>query len=108
MTVPRTAANRLKLKIQRTPEQVARKCRESRYGVACNGHVEAVLLANQRLHRIRRRWVHADTPIPIDTYEAEGRIDFVIDHAQVQTVAFGNRPPVVHAEHVGDQLLRHL
>ena len=64
-------------------------------GVAGEGDIEAVLQADQPLHRIGRGWVHADLAVPIHGHEPEGRIDGIVDDREVQPVALGNRPPVV-------------
>ena len=66
-------------------------------GVACKRDVEAILHSDQRLHRIGRGRVHADTAVPIDGHETERRIDRVVDDVEVQAVVFGDRCPVVHA-----------
>ena len=63
--------------------------------VACKSNVEAILQADQPLHRVRRRWVHANPAVPINRHKTEGRIDGLVDDGEVQTVALGNRPPVV-------------
>ena len=44
-------------------------------GVAGEGDVEAVLEADQPLHRVGRRRIHADPAVPVERHEAEGRID---------------------------------
>ena len=64
-------------------------------GVAGEGDVEAILQADQPLHRIGRGWVHADLAVPIHRHETEGRIDGLVDDGEVQPVALGNRPPIV-------------
>ena len=66
-------------------------------GVAGEGHIEAVLQSDQAAHGVRRRRVHADPPVPIQGHEAEGGIDGLVDHSQVESVPLGDRPPVVDA-----------
>ena len=66
-------------------------------GITGEGDVEFVLQADQPLHRIRRRWVHAYLAVPIDRHEAKGRIDGLVDDGEVQTVALGKRFPVMDA-----------
>lgn len=73
--------------------------------VARESHVEAALLLEQHLHRIRRGRVHANLPVPIDAHEAEGWIDLLIDDGQVQAIAVGNRPPVVNTGTVEQNVL---
>ena len=64
-------------------------------GVAGEGNVKAILDADQALHRVGRRRIHADPAVPIDRHEAEGRVDAVADHRQIDAVAFGDARPVV-------------
>jgi hypothetical protein len=91
-------------------------------GVAGKGDLEAILQADQPLHRIGRGWIHADLTVPIHSHKPEGRVDGLVHDREVQPVALGNRPPVVdpcaaeridpqvdlraangvHVEHVGE------
>ena len=64
--------------------------------VAAEGNLEAILQADQRLHRIGRGWIHADLAVPVDRHETEGRVDGLVHDREVQPVALGNRRPVVH------------
>ena len=64
-------------------------------GVAGEGDIEAILQADQSLHRVGRGGIHADLAVPIDRHESESRIDRVVDDREVQPVALGDRPPVV-------------
>ena len=66
-------------------------------GIAGESNIEAVLHGDEGLHRILRRWVHADPAIPVERHEAEHRIDNRIHDLEIQTIAFGNRFPVVGA-----------
>ena len=66
-------------------------------GIAGEGDIEAILQADQALHRIGRGWVHADLAVPIDSHETEGRIDGLVHDREIQPVALGNRFPVVNA-----------
>ena len=66
-------------------------------GVARDGEVEAILQTDQPLHRVGRRRVHPDAPVPVHRHEPERRIDGLADDRQVQAVALGDRGPVVDA-----------
>ncbi len=66
-------------------------------GVAGERDVEAVFRRDQRLHRVRRRRVHPHTSIPIERHEPERGVDDRIDDVEVQSIAFGNRRPVMDA-----------
>ena len=63
--------------------------------VAGEGDLEAILQADQPLHRIGRGWVHADLAVPIHSHETEGWVDGLVHDREVQPVALGNRSPVV-------------
>src|SRR5437016_12578131 len=64
-------------------------------GVTSESEVEAILHSNQSLHRVRRRWVHSDLPIPINRHESEGRIDGLIHDGKIQSITVSDRFPVV-------------
>ncbi|MND84221.1 hypothetical protein D3C80_761080 [compost metagenome] len=64
--------------------------------IAGKRHVEALFQADQALHGMAGRWVHADLAVPVDGHEAEGRVDLFVHHIQVQAVMLGNRRPVAH------------
>ena len=66
-------------------------------GIAGEGDLEAILQANQPLHRIGRGWVHADLAIPVHGHEPERRVDGVAHDREIQSVARSDRPPVVDA-----------
>ena len=59
-------------------------------GVAGECNLEAVLKAEQPLHRLGRRRVHADLAIPIRRHKTERRVDGLVDYRQVPTVELGN------------------
>ena len=59
-------------------------------GVAGECNLEAVLKAEQPLHRVRRRRCHADLAIPIRRHKTERRVDGPVDYRQVPTVELGN------------------
>ena len=65
-------------------------------GIASEGDVEAILEANQTLHGVGRGRVHANPAVPVNAHEAEGRIDGFVHHRQIQTIALGNRAPIMH------------
>ena len=64
--------------------------------VAGESHVETLFQTDQTLHRMARRWVHANLTIPVDGHETESRIDLFVDHFQIQTIVLGNRRPIAH------------
>ena len=66
-------------------------------GVAGEGQVEAVLHADQSLHRVDRRRIHPDAAVPIHRHEPEGLIHHVAHDRQIEAIAFRNGPPVVDA-----------
>ena len=65
--------------------------------VAGESHVELIFERDQAAHGIRRRRIHADAAVPVEGHEAESRIDGLVYHGQVQTIALGDRMPVVDA-----------
>ena len=66
-------------------------------GVASEGDIEAALFADEALHRERRRGIHADAAVPVQAHEAEGRVDFLAGHRQVDSVMLRDAAPVMHA-----------
>ena len=62
-------------------------------GVARDRDVEAILQTDQPLHRVGRRRIHPDAPVPIHRHEPERRIDGLADDREVQAVALGDRAP---------------
>src|SRR5208283_4644654 len=65
-------------------------------GIASEGDIEAILEADQALHRVGRGWVHANLAVPIDRHEAERRIDDIVHDRKIQSIALGNRTPIVN------------
>ena len=59
--------------------------------------VVTVLQTDQALHGIARRRIHANFPVPIERHEAEGWIDNIIHHVEIEPVIIGNRAPVVNS-----------
>ena len=66
-------------------------------GIARKRDIELVLQADQALHGVGRRRVHADAAIPIERHEAEGGIDGVVDDGQIQSIAIADGSPIMHA-----------
>ena len=66
-------------------------------GVAGEGDVEAILETDQALHGVGRGRIHANLTVPIDRHEPEGRIDDFVHDREIQTIALGNRAPIVNA-----------
>ncbi|MNU89917.1 hypothetical protein D3C71_797690 [compost metagenome] len=64
--------------------------------VAGKRNVKALFEADQALHGVSGRRVHANLAIPVDGHETEGRIDLFVHHVQVEAVMLGNRRPVAH------------
>ncbi len=66
-------------------------------GIAGERDVVFVLQADQPLHRVPRRRVHADLAVPVHRHERELRVDHRAHHGKVELVAVGDRLPVMHA-----------
>ena len=66
-------------------------------GVVAGRDLELVTLLDQRSHRVRRRAVHPDLPIPVQGHEPPCRVDVGVHDGQVQAVALRDNPPVGHA-----------
>src|SRR3990167_258278 len=66
-------------------------------GVAGKGDVIAILEADQPLHGMAGRGIHADLAIPVQAHEGELRVDDLADHLQIEPVALGDARPVMHA-----------
>ena len=66
-------------------------------GVAGENDREAVPVLDHAVHRIGRRRVHADAPVPVERHEAKGRVDLGVEHRQLELVALADGGPVVHA-----------
>src|SRR6476646_8449620 len=64
--------------------------------IVAEGDIEAILEGNEVRHRIGRRTVHTNLPVPIERHEPEGRIDVGIDDLNVQTIPFCQWLPVGH------------
>ena len=65
-------------------------------GVASKGDIEAILEADQALHCVGRGRIHANPTVPIDRHEPERRIDDIVHNREIQTIALGNRAPIVN------------
>jgi hypothetical protein len=65
-------------------------------GIASEGDFEAILEADQALHRVGRGRIHPNLAVPIDRHEPEGRIDDFVHNRKIQTVTLGNRAPIVN------------
>ena len=63
--------------------------------VAGEGDLEAVLKADEPLHRVGRGWIHTDLAVPIHSHKAEGWVDGLVRDRKVQLVPVGNRSPIV-------------
>ena len=50
----------------------------------------------KRLHCVGRGRIHANLTVPIDRHEPEGRIDDFVHDREIQTIALGNRAPIVN------------
>jgi hypothetical protein len=66
-------------------------------GVAGEGDVKAIPETDQALHGMGRGGIHAYLAVPVDRHEPEGRIDGIVHHREIQTIALGNPVPIVHA-----------
>ena len=65
--------------------------------VTRHGHIKLVFQIDQGLHGVLGGRIHADLAIPVQSHEAEGGIDLIIDQRKIQAVALRDRRPVVHA-----------
>jgi len=59
-------------------------------------HVKAFFQADQALHGVAGRRVHADPAIPVHAHKAERRVDRGVHHVQIKAVVFADRRPVAH------------
>ncbi|MDT4834486.1 hypothetical protein FQZ97_681240 [compost metagenome] len=66
-------------------------------GVAGKGDVVAILEADQPLHGMAGRGVHADLAVPVQAHEGELRVNDLADHLQIEPIALGDPRPVMHA-----------
>src|SRR5206468_3028332 len=66
-------------------------------GVARPRYIEAVLHRDQSRHRVRRRAVHPDLPVPIDGHEPERRVDDIAHHGESESIAIRDSTPVADA-----------
>src|SRR2546428_6791455 len=66
-------------------------------GIAGESHVELIFESDQAAHGIRRRGIHADAAVPVEGHGTESRVDTLVYHSQVQTIALGNGMPVMDA-----------
>ncbi len=81
-------------------QQPAALCHDSMPVMVCiagEGDIKFILQGDQGLHRVLGRWIHANPAIPVEGHEAERRIDNIIHNFKIQTIALGNRFPVMHA-----------
>ena len=62
--------------------------------VIAKGDVELVFQSNQARHGERAGTVHPDLAVFVQGHEGEGRVDLVVHHLDVQTVAPGDDVPV--------------
>ena len=65
--------------------------------VVAGRDLELVALFDQRSHCVRRRAIHADLPIPVESHEPPCRVDVGVHDGQVQAVALPDDPPVRNA-----------
>ena len=65
--------------------------------VAREREVEPFSEVDESTHRVGRRGVHPDLPVPVERHEAERGIDHVADADEVQAVAFRDAMPIVDA-----------
>ena len=65
-------------------------------GIGGDGDVEFILEADEPLHGVRRRGIHADSAVPVDGHESECGIDRFIDDGQIQAVPFGDHRPIIN------------
>jgi len=61
--------------------------------IVAPGHVEAILEPDQGGHRIRRRAVHADFAVMVESHEGEGGIRVRVDERDVELVGLCNGNP---------------
>ena len=64
--------------------------------VASEGDVVAIFQTDQALHRVSRRWIHADLAVPVHGHEAEGRVHVLADDREVNSVALSDWCPIMH------------
>src|SRR5689334_1791911 len=64
--------------------------------IVAEGDIEAIFQGDEIRHRIGRRTVHANLPVPIERHEPEGRIDGGIYDLNVQTISLCQWLPVGH------------
>src|SRR5271170_4630140 len=68
-----------------------------RIGVVGKGDVETIALREQADHRVRRRAIHPDLPVPVGGHEAKRRIDDVADDGRLDAVLLDHGGPVMHS-----------
>ena len=66
-----------------------------RVRVVSGRDLEGITIRDERRHRIRRRAIHADLPVPVQTHETPRRIDRRIDHGEIDPMPLGDRSPEV-------------
>src|SRR5579862_6239980 len=65
--------------------------------IAGKRNIKLISQADESLHGIWRRRIHANLSVPIDTHEAKRRINGFVDDCEVEPVLLGNPWPIIDA-----------